>query len=1108
MRAYTIVKYLIQYRDLYELDALQRAADEDDKSFIVTYARGEWNPSAIPEIPLGLHTILGLRSSNTGSRDSPTVPDGSHVSPPDLLESVEAVYRSYLEGYIQSTSETAIEELSPLPSNNPGLIEDGLIFPRRPADRSSIASASSSENFCSPIMSREALRRFERVYPYVLSTGPLIFVRAHEPMVIRDTLEDWRFKNNPTVTGAWAMRFYAGQPLRTEDGYHIGTICLIHSSPRPDLSSTERATLLELAGMVLRELETRRIEVLSFHHLIGRLAQQFASTLSLEKAFWIDVRSAPKNETREDSSARVVQERQTENPEDIINQLLSVSNGAVFNPGDRIPGCFSRLLRKEDSALAFDKKLVFLLSRSAKEPLAIVVVSTSDESYRFTLPPLVLTYFRSMGALVLPAIERLSLSLENKAKIDFIANISHEGLSDTLNHVLDFTKVNAQVSVEIRDTVDLAQLVEETMVTSWLGASAKFRSQNEIGEIYAPSHAQDKEKDVEPLIEIEALKIGNSLKGGYVKIALRKTMSVDANTIMVNIIVEDSGCGMSETFIREKLFHPFSQERPLSQGTGLGLALVRTILRSPGVDGTIDVHSKVGIGTRMTIRLKLPVISSTVSSWNRVPKPGTLPPLAICGFEAGSPGVIMAAKNLRNHLEEWYGTIPEVDISQAELVIVDRDHVDKTTFCMTNTGNPKCLVLCSAPVDPTVFQSVREYNETRNFCQILIKPFGPHALAVAMSAALDAPSRKPQGELKPSLFPTTATVVPASDTIQKAPTPHTGVETGLKSLKNLRILVVEDNPVSANWVFNYSDNAQRLISTSYPPFCEDEVGLSSPVLLFGLLNPDSVVLMDIQMPRMDGVEATFKIRALENLEQQTSRRLKIYALTGQASPRDKQMATEAGFDGYVNHLRVFGCLAYVFVPKSQRNALDSHTEKCIFVGYPSDRPGLVFWNLQTRKNIHSGSAVFDERIFPGTSFAKEPTPNLSDYIQLPDLEEINTSSSYIPPPGTHPPVHVAGRPVPAPIPHEPVPPPAPAPAQPKPTAPQRLSRELRALTDQTNFEKVPRNLPARRHTIARQPGTLTESDSDLELNESSDEDNAQLAAEDASVRFLVRVKTL
>ncbi|CAG7854429.1 SubName: Full=Related to WD40-repeat protein (Notchless protein) {ECO:0000313/EMBL:CCA73885.1} [Serendipita indica DSM 11827] len=149
---------------------------------------------------------------------------------------------------------------------------------------------------------------------------------------------------------------------------------------------------------------------------------------------------------------------------------------------------------------------------------------------------------------------------------------------------------------------------------------------------------------------------------------------------------------------------------------------------------------------------------------------------------------------------------------------------------------------------------------------------------------------------------------------------------------------------------------------------------------------------------------------------------------------------------------VFGCLAYVFVPKSQRNALDSHTEKCIFVGYPSDRPGWVFWNLQTRKIIHSDSAVFDERVFPGTSFAKEPTPNLSDYIQLPDLEEINTSSSSIPPPDTHPPVHVAGRPVPAPIPHEPVPPPAPAPAQPKPQF-LRLpeSRELRVLNDQTNL---------------------------------------------------------
>ncbi|CCA74168.1 related to TY4B-Putative pseudo-TY4B, partial [Serendipita indica DSM 11827] len=175
--------------------------------------------------------------------------------------------------------------------------------------------------------------------------------------------------------------------------------------------------------------------------------------------------------------------------------------------------------------------------------------------------------------------------------------------------------------------------------------------------------------------------------------------------------------------------------------------------------------------------------------------------------------------------------------------------------------------------------------------------------------------------------------------------------------------------------------------------------------------------------------------------------------------------------------------------------------KCIFVGYPSDRPGWVFWNPQTRKIIHSDSAAFDERVFPGTSLAKESIPNLSDYIQLPDLKEINISPSSIPPLNSHPPVHVAGRPVLAPIPPEPtpepVPPPVPALARPKPTASQRLSRELRALTDKTNFEKVPTNLPAQRHTVARQPGTLTESDSDLELNESSDEDNVQLATEDA-----------
>ena len=69
----------------------------------------------------------------------------------------------------------------------------------------------------------------------------------------------------------------------------------------------------------------------------------------------------------------------------------------------------------------------------------------------------------------------------------------------------------------------------------------------------------------------------------------------------------------------------------------------------------------------------------------------------------------------------------------------------------------------------------------------------------------------------------------------------------------------------------------------------------------------------------------------------------------------------------VSHFRVFGCTSYVNVKKDKRRPLQSHTQKCVFLGYPSNFKGWLFWNPITRKEIISDSAQFDERAFPGTS---------------------------------------------------------------------------------------------------------------------------------------------
>jgi transposase InsO family protein len=194
----------------------------------------------------------------------------------------------------------------------------------------------------------------------------------------------------------------------------------------------------------------------------------------------------------------------------------------------------------------------------------------------------------------------------------------------------------------------------------------------------------------------------------------------------------------------------------------------------------------------------------------------------------------------------------------------------------------------------------------------------------------------------------------------------------------------------------------------------------------------------------------------------------------------------------VKHLRVFGCAAYIHVQKDQRRALEAHTRKCVFVGYPPDRAGWMFWDSSTRQLIYSDSATFDEREFPGVG--KQPETTIVPLKLLPDKDEhdvnINGGDDIpaLPAPpnipveapddNAVPPVFVAGHPVP------PIQPPAQAPAAPEPAAPRpRLTRELHALLDQTHYDRRPTNMPPKRNTRGRTEGTLAEPDTDDDSNE-------------------------
>ncbi len=113
-------------------------------------------------------------------------------------------------------------------------------------------------------------------------------IMSDQPLIVPDVTRDARFVCNPFVAGAAHIRFYAGAPLITGDGYCLGTLCVVDTEPRPQPTPEQVACLQTLAACVIEQLEAARlakrlVEVdADLQRREGELQEQRRQTLQLQ----------------------------------------------------------------------------------------------------------------------------------------------------------------------------------------------------------------------------------------------------------------------------------------------------------------------------------------------------------------------------------------------------------------------------------------------------------------------------------------------------------------------------------------------------------------------------------------------------------------------------------------------------------------------------------------------------------------------------------------------------------------------------------------------------------------------------------------------------------
>jgi signal transduction histidine kinase/DNA-binding response OmpR family regulator/HPt (histidine-containing phosphotransfer) domain-containing protein len=462
---------------------------------------------------------------------------------------------------------------------------------------------------------------------------------------------------------------------------------------------------------------------------------------------------------------------------------------------------------------------------------------------------------------------------------DYVTKINGAGVSllRLINDILDFSKNEAgKLSLEHRP-FNLQTSIDNQLQLASVNAQARGVTMRSIIAPSVPATlVGDEMRFNQALLNL----VSNAVKfteNGTVTVAVDVAEQQD-ETVTLSVAVSDTGIGMTPEQLAS-LFNSFTQADSSTTrrfgGTGLGLAISKQIVEL--MDGTIKAESQPGQGSTFTFTVVMEVGEDAVLPTSSQPSAEVLKLRVLIADDNPASREILqeifAAWSMPTDLvasgNEVLGALEVAGAQGApyDLVIMDwkmpgMDGLETMQAMRQDkqlTKLPLVLMMTAYGQD-----EIRNNPLSADIAGILVKPIDPALL-------LDTISR---------LFHAAAPGVPADEAIRDIPMVR-------PALRGLRVLVAEDNDINR-------EIAQELLT---------DAGLVVDMAENGRIACDRVaqahgqyaaVLMDVQMPEMDGIEATLAIRQTWSAQQ-----LPIIAMTAHAYESERQRCFAAGMNDHI-----------------------------------------------------------------------------------------------------------------------------------------------------------------------------------------------------------------